>query len=72
MRNSTKSKKPVVKLKGLRGEKMVTQGEIANVLGISTATYNRKENGTGHFGADEIYRLTEFFNVKFEDIFVGS
>ena len=70
MKNLSNSRKPVVKLKGLRGEKMVTQCEIANVLGVSTATYNRKENGAGLFDANEISLLTEFFDVKFEDIFV--
>ena len=41
MGNFTKSKKPLVKLKGLRGEKMVTQGELADVLGISISGVKR-------------------------------
>lgn len=41
--------RPILKLKGLRAERAVTQSEIANILGISTATYNRKENGLGQF-----------------------
>ncbi|GHV45057.1 hypothetical protein FACS189492_2200 [Clostridia bacterium] len=64
-------KTPVVKLKGLRGEKMLTQHDVAGMLGISPASYNRKENGGGLFDANEISRLTEFFNVRFEDIFLS-
>ncbi len=65
-----KGVKPIVKLKGLRAERMVTQFEIANILGVSTATYNRKENGLGRFDANEIAVLVEYFNVKFEDVFL--
>ena len=62
-------KKPLIKLKGLRAERLMTQEEIANILSISVATYNRKENGSGSFTADEISVLLEVFKVKYEDIF---
>jgi len=70
MKTVKKDLKPIVKLKGLRAEKMITQCDIASILGISTATYNRKENGIGCFDAQEIAVLVEFFNVKFEDVFL--
>lgn len=60
---------PILKLKGLRGERMITQSDIAEVLGISTATYNRKENGIGQFDAREISIIIQFFNVTYEEIF---
>lgn len=71
MKTSKRNLKPVLKLKGLRAERMVTQCDIANILGVSTATYNRKENGLGRFDANEIAVLVEFFCVKFEDIFLA-
>lgn len=71
MKSIKKDSKPVLKLKGLRAERMVTQFDIANILGISTATYNRKENGLGRFDANEIAVLVEYFNVKFEDVFLA-
>ncbi len=71
MKAVKKNFRPVVKLKGLRAERMVTQFDIANVLGVSTATYNRKENGVGRFDANEIAVLVSYFNVKFEDIFLA-
>ena len=71
MKNTKRNLKPIVKLKGLRAERMITQCDIANMLGISTATYNRKENGLGRFDANEIAVLVEVFSVKFEDIFLS-
>jgi putative transcriptional regulator len=59
----------IFKLKGLRAENNLTQGEIAEKLNISKATYARKENGICQFDAQEIARLTTLFQVKYEDIF---
>ncbi|MDD3765874.1 MAG: helix-turn-helix transcriptional regulator [Eubacteriales bacterium] len=64
-----RSLKPILKLKGLRAERAVTQSDIANILGISTATYNRKENGLGQFDMREINIMTKFFGVTYEEIF---
>ncbi|MDD3766928.1 MAG: helix-turn-helix domain-containing protein [Eubacteriales bacterium] len=71
MKTRKKEHKPILKLKGLRAERAVTQCDIADILGISTATYNRKENGIGRFNSQEIAALIEFFSVKFEDIFLN-
>lgn len=60
---------PILKLKALRAEKMMTHSDMADLLCISSATYSRKENGKGSFNADEISRIMKFFNVTFEDIF---
>ncbi|OQB14693.1 MAG: Helix-turn-helix domain protein [Firmicutes bacterium ADurb.Bin193] len=72
MKNTKRELKPIAKLKGLRAEKMITQCDIAGILGISTATYNRKEKGLGRFDANEIAILVELFGVKFEDIFLSQ
>ncbi|MDR0405893.1 MAG: helix-turn-helix domain-containing protein [Clostridiales bacterium] len=71
MKATKRESKPIAKLKGLRAEKMITQEDIAGMMGISTATYNRKENGLGRFDANEIAVLVEVFSVKFEDIFLS-
>lgn len=71
MKTKKRNLKPILKLKGLRAERMITQCDIADILGISTATYNRKENGIGRFDAHEIAVLVEFFSVKFEDVFLN-
>lgn len=60
---------PVLKLKGLRAERQLTQGDIADKLCISKATYNRKENGLGQFCASEISQLLDIFDVGYDDIF---
>lgn len=60
---------PVLRLKGLRAERQLTQGDIADKLCISKATYNRKENGLGQFCASEIAQLLDIFEVGYDDIF---
>ena len=47
----------MMRLKGKRVEHGLTQSEVAMKLGISTATYARKENGICQFDADEIKNL---------------
>lgn len=71
MKVTNRDYKPIVKLKGLRAERMISQSVVADILGISSATYNRKENGLGRFDANEISLLVELFGVKFEDIFLS-
>jgi len=63
---------PVLKLKGLRAERQLTQGDIADKLCISKATYNRKENGLGQFCASEISQLLDIFGVGYDDIFIAK
>ena len=67
--NGNKNNRPIYKLKGLRAEHGYTQEQIADKLCISKATYARKENGICQFGADEISKLIDIFNVNYEYIF---
>lgn len=57
------------KLKGKRVEKGLTQKKMAELLNIETATYTRKEKGTTQFRLDEINKILEILQCKFEDIF---
>lgn len=62
---------PYQKLKGLRVEKGLSAEKIANLLGISIATYRRKENRTdgADFYLDEAKRLSGILGVEPREIF---
>lgn len=61
--------KPILKLKGLRAEYGFTQSYVAEALGISPATYSRKENGIQEFNRREIEVLLCIFRLKYDDVF---
>lgn len=61
----------MLKLKGKRVEKGLTQEAISKLLNMEKATYVRKENGVSQFRLDEIKRLLEILDCKFEDIFLN-
>ena len=52
------------KLRGLRAEKGLSQKEIADLLGISSTSYNFKENGERQFTEKEVLKLFEIFKTK--------
>jgi len=60
----------LLKLKAKRVERNLTQTELANIIGIAPATYNRKENGMAYFSFQEIIKLLNALDCKFEDIFL--
>jgi len=62
---------PVVKLKALRAEHLHTQEHLSDILRISPATYNRKENGKGDFLLSEVKNILEYYGVVFEDVFTS-
>ena len=62
---------PILKLKGLRAERGYSQQIVANLLGISTATYCRKENGIKDFSRYEIEALLKVFDIKYDDLFAS-
>ncbi len=59
----------LLKLRGKRVEKEMTQHELAKLLGISTNAYNLKEIGKREFKMSEINLLLELLDCKYEDIF---
>jgi DNA-binding XRE family transcriptional regulator len=60
----------LLKLKAKRVEKQLTQTEIANLIGMAPATYNHKENGSAYFSFQEVLKILEILDCKFEDIFL--
>lgn len=57
-------------LKGRRVAKGLTQESISKLLGMEKSAYARKENGQVQFRLDEIKKLLEILECKFEDIFL--
>lgn len=49
--------------KGLRVSAEKTQQEVADYLGLSLTQYQRKENNQVRWYADEIYKLSNLYNV---------
>ena len=60
----------LMKLKAKRVEKGLTQTEMAKRIGIAIATYNHKENGSATFSFNEILKILDILDCKFEDIFL--
>ena len=54
----------------LRTKMGLTQGEMANLLGISQATYSNKEAGRTPITVPEALKILEISGGKFEDIFL--
>lgn len=57
------------KLRGIRYEKGYTMQNMADELNISKNCYFKKENGYTDFYLDEVKKILDLFNCKFEDIF---
>lgn len=60
----------LVKLKGKRVEKGLTQPQIAKLLNMAVSTYNLKENGTREFSMSECIQIMKILECTFEDIFL--
>ena len=59
-----------LKLRAKRVEKGFTQGELAEALGVSTATYNRYEKDHTEMTESTINKLLQILECKYEDIFL--
>lgn len=55
-------------LKSKRIKYALTQKKIAEKLGMSTKTYNRKELGIVDFSREEIVKIVKILNLNTEDI----
>lgn len=60
----------LVKLKGKRVEKGLTQPQIAKLLNMATSTYNLKENGSREFSMTECIEIMKILDCTFEEIFL--
>ena len=60
----------LLKLRGKRVEKGLTQKELAKLIGISLTAYRLKEVGEIEFRTKEINLLLSILDCKYEDIFL--
>jgi transcriptional regulator with XRE-family HTH domain len=60
---------PTSYTKGLRAFHDLTQLELADILGISLTSYNKKETGKVPFTVEELKKLSEYFDVPIENFF---
>ncbi len=60
----------MLKLKGKRVEKGLTQEKISKLLNMEKSVYARKENGKVQFRLDEVKRILEILECNFDDIFL--
>lgn len=58
-----------IKLRAKRVEHQYTQAQLGKLLGMNTATYNRKEKGIVDFTLTEIQDLLYYLDCDFNDIF---
>lgn len=54
----------------LRKERNIKQQELADLLHISLKQYGFKENGKSVFNGDEMFAISNYFNLPIEDIFL--
>lgn len=59
-------------LKELRARHGLTQEQVAEKVGVATLTYRLWEQNPFKIQIGAVYRLAEIFNVKIDDIFVGT
>ena len=56
----------------LRKEKKVSQKDLANLLGITPKQFSAKELGKSKFNCNEMFKISDYFGLKMEDIFLPS
>ena len=52
----------------LRKERSLSQGELAEILGLNRGNIASYENGTAEPNLKNVQKLTEYFNIKFEKL----
>ena len=57
------------KIKAYRTLKDLTQGEIAEVIGITQTTYSKKENGKIPFTLAEAKKIADLFGQNIDALF---
>lgn len=60
------------RLKILRAEKDITQGQLADQLGVSRQTINAIEKGKFDPSLPLAFKIARLFNLAIEDIFIDD
>ena len=58
------------RIKELRKEHKITQGELAGAVGVTRQTIISLENGKYNASLQLAYRIARYFNRYIEDVFV--
>lgn len=58
------------KLKQLRAEHKLSQEDVANMLGITRASYSLRESSKYEFKQDEMFILSNYFGLGMDHIFL--
>lgn len=58
------------KIKELRKERKVTQDELAGAVGVTRQTIISLENGKYNASLQLAYRISRYFGMTIEDIFI--
>lgn len=59
-----------LELRGLRAKNRLRLKDMAKILGITPESYGLKERGMYDFKESEINKILEYFDVKYEDVFL--
>lgn len=62
----------MVKIKQYRIKNHVTQQTLANLIGVSSSSYSKKENDIIKFSLNEAKIISDFFGKTIENIFFGK
>lgn len=54
----------------LRKEKQYSQKQMADLLKISVKTYGLKERGDSPFDSDEMFKISNLFQMPMDEIFL--
>lgn len=58
------------RIREFRKENKITQDELAGALGVTRQTIISLENGKYNASLQLAYRISKYFNVSIEDIFI--
>ena len=56
----------------LRKENKFSQVKMSEFLNVDVTTYHNKETGKTKFNADEMFAISNLFNLPIEEIFLPS
>lgn len=59
-------------LRELRARVNKTQKEVAQELGVATATYNSWEQDISNVAVSKVYAVAEYYGVRIDEIEIGK
>lgn len=73
MGQANRRRNPYFKFRAFLDEQGIQQIEVANILGITKSTMNKKINGTGgDFSLPEVRKICEVYNISADEYFINN